>query len=571
MTGGLHNSCINCGKSGHETRNCPEPRREKHERPCWKCGKKGHMAYKCPDKDTPAKAVSAGAMPTEVSFGCVAIEDPAAWKTARGGTRRVALPTLADFVEKSFFDALQPDGDEGGRAAPEVRGGYSPAGRVSQRSKRKKGKAVISSKRTEPAEFDFEEAIEEANRERAALAEFDFEEAIEEALTEFDFEEAIEEANREQAAVDVPLPPAPPAGQRDRRRGRALCRSGLCGCDCRQETPVKAEVRGALVAPADEATPAETSMEETHDVVDCQWEILRSMVPGYKAPGDKVPKAAATRPWPESPDRRVYITADGEEIAYYERPHDVQQCHCCGETAIPKRAQVCGACGATNCLSLAGTETDEDDINEKPHITGGSLCPITVTEQFMEDAKQIRDVCLAEREALRGRTVATTQLLVPERPTGDIGGVSDPAATEDGWQKISVAIDSGAAETVIPHAMILGHPIRPTTASMSGVCYASATGAPIPNLGEQVLPLVTMEGTLRAMTFQAAPVSKPLGSVKRMCKSGHRVVFDDDGSYVENKATGELNWLREEDGNYMLDTWVMPLDELGGLGFGGQP
>jgi len=62
MTGGLNNSCINCGKSDHETRNCPEPRREKHERPCWKCGKKGHMAYKCPDKDTPAKAVSAGAM-----------------------------------------------------------------------------------------------------------------------------------------------------------------------------------------------------------------------------------------------------------------------------------------------------------------------------------------------------------------------------------------------------------------------------------------------------------------------------------------------------------------------------
>ena len=72
------------------------------------------------------------------------------------------------------------------------------------------------------------------------------------------------------------------------------------------------------------------------------------------------------------------------------------------------------------------------------------------------------------------------------------------------------------------------------------------------------------------MTFQAAPVSKPLGSVKRMCSSGHRVVFDDDGSYIQNKATGELNWLREENGNYILDVWVIPPGNSD-AGFGRQP
>ena len=49
-----------------------------------------------------------------------------------------------------------------------------------------------------------------------------------------------------------------------------------------------------------------------------------------------------------------------------------------------------------------------------------------------------------------------------------------------------------------------------------------------------------------------------MGSVKRMCNSGHMVVFDEEGSYVYNKTSGELNWLREENGNYMLDTWVAP-------------
>ena len=36
------------------------------------------------------------------------------------------------------------------------------------------------------------------------------------------------------------------------------------------------------------------------------------------------------------------------------------------------------------------------------------------------------------------------------------------------------------------------------------------------------------------------------------------VVFDEEASYILNKRTGEVNLLREEDGNYMLDVWVKP-------------
>ena len=134
---------------------------------------------------------------------------------------------------------------------------------------------------------------------------------------------------------------------------------------------------------------------------------------------------------------------------------------------------------------------------------------------------------------------------------------------EGEWVMISVAVDSGAAETVIPHTLVKEHEIVETEASKSGLNYASATGDPIPNLGEQQLPLLTVEGTPRIMTFQAAPVSRPLGSVMRMCRAGHRCVFDDEGSYIQNKVTGEINWLREENGNYMLDVWVVPKSELG--------
>ena len=189
--------------------------------------------------------------------------------------------------------------------------------------------------------------------------------------------------------------------------------------------------------------------------------------------------------------------------------------------------------------------------------TTGKLAPLLVTEKPLPDSA-------SGPGAQREQPVAHAGRLAARRSTR--------SATPGGWQLLSVAIDSGAAETVIPHRLVGQHPVRATESSRNGMCYASATGQPIPNLGEQCLPLITQEGTLRGMTFQAAPVSKALGSVKRMCSSGHRVVFDEDGSYVENKITGEVNWLREEAGNYMLDLWVIPPEEIPAeAGFGRQP
>ena len=107
------------------------------------------------------------------------------------------------------------------------------------------------------------------------------------------------------------------------------------------------------------------------------------------------------------------------------------------------------------------------------------------------------------------------------------------------WQVLSLAVDSGGAESVIPHMWIQNYPTRETEASKNGLNYISATGDPIPNLGEQRLPLITRGSSTRSMTLQAAPADRPLGSVKRMCQAGHKVVFDSDGSYVLNKTTKE--------------------------------
>ena len=60
------------------------------------------------------------------------------------------------------------------------------------------------------------------------------------------------------------------------------------------------------------------------------------------------------------------------------------------------------------------------------------------------------------------------------------------------------------------------------------------------------------------MTSQAAPVDRPLGSVKKVCDANHIVVFDSDGSHILNKGANEVTWLREENGNYVMDLWVAP-------------
>ena len=219
-----------------------------------------------------------------------------------------------------------------------------------------------------------------------------------------------------------------------------------------------------------------------------------------------------------------------------------------------------------------GMEDIENGTAEQ--LFGGRIC--AVSREFKEEADRVRAMCMAERMELESRQPTSEKgppvLLTDkpvEAPTGPCWAFSDPSVqlnelgmTTGGWQLLSMAVDSGAAETVIPHRLVSQYPIRETEASKAGMCYASATNQPIPNLGEQQLPLVTREGSLRGMTLQAAPVSKPLGSVKRMCANNHRVVFDDDGSYIQNKLTGEINWLREDNGNYMLDVWIVPPNEL---------
>ena len=96
---------------------------------------------------------------------------------------------------------------------------------------------------------------------------------------------------------------------------------------------------------------------------------------------------------------------------------------------------------------------------------------------------------------------------------------------EVGWKEIRMTIDSGACDHVIAPRTVAGHEVNTKTAAVKrGVTYYTASGHPLPNLGEVTLSGKTADGLGLNMTMQVAGVKKTLASVRKMCEAGNRVV-----------------------------------------------
>ena len=89
-----------------------------------------------------------------------------------------------------------------------------------------------------------------------------------------------------------------------------------------------------------------------------------------------------------------------------------------------------------------------------------------------------------------------------------------------------------------------------------------ADGSRNPHMGEKSFKAYTDQGHLRHMTAAVTEVDDALLSVSKVVKAGNRVVFDDSGSYIEHKVTGEVTPLFEQRGLYKLKIWV-PKEQSG--------
>ena len=125
------------------------------------------------------------------------------------------------------------------------------------------------------------------------------------------------------------------------------------------------------------------------------------------------------------------------------------------------------------------------------------------------------------------------------------------------WVPIKMTPDSGACEHVgNPRGLAGLGKVKLTEAVKQGVTYGTASGHSIPNLGQLDLSVMTGDGINTELSLQMADVTKTLLSVKRMTSAGNRVVFDPEGSFVENKTTGCKTKIHEDDGTYSMVVWA---------------
>ena len=130
------------------------------------------------------------------------------------------------------------------------------------------------------------------------------------------------------------------------------------------------------------------------------------------------------------------------------------------------------------------------------------------------------------------------------------------------WERLRSVMDSGASITVVPPSVGKLYETEESPASRAGVQYQVANGDELPNLGQKFLPLVTSEGTTRGMLAQVADVTMALQSPRALYASGHMVVLNGPNSFVLNKISGEINVLEDDGINYLMDTWIIPPEEI---------
>ena len=171
-------------------------------------------------------------------------------------------------------------------------------------------------------------------------------------------------------------------------------------------------------------------------------------------------------------------------------------------------------------------------------------------EPFMEvtSKKAKKQIKKKAKDSIPAQEIKLLQAIEPE-------GINKLDSLGE-WEEIELAVDSGATETVINEDMIRSVEMKEGPASRRGVEYEVANGVRIPNLGEKKFVGISEEGAERNITAQVCDVNKALLSVKKILTAGNRVVFDESGSYIEDKGTGDKMWMKEVNGMYMLKMWV---------------
>lgn len=142
-------------------------------------------------------------------------------------------------------------------------------------------------------------------------------------------------------------------------------------------------------------------------------------------------------------------------------------------------------------------------------------------------------------------------------------------------EKTRTKVDSGACDSVINEAVAEDYPLREIEASKVGMSFVSASGDPMPNLGEKIMLVKSPSGVARSMRNQVVNCTGPLTSVARLIDVGNFVGFCSEGCFILDPNTGAFDLMERKGGCFELELELVPFNEaapeLGKLGFPRQP
>ena len=129
-------------------------------------------------------------------------------------------------------------------------------------------------------------------------------------------------------------------------------------------------------------------------------------------------------------------------------------------------------------------------------------------------------------------------------------------------EEIEFLVDSGASATVLGDESVQAVQAE---SPRSETTFKLADGSTIPHKGNKTFKAVTDSGLEKQLTATITDVVQPLLSVGQVVRSGCRVVFDKQGSYIED-TVGERIPLETRGNMYTLKMWV-PRDQSDLPGF----
>ena len=117
-------------------------------------------------------------------------------------------------------------------------------------------------------------------------------------------------------------------------------------------------------------------------------------------------------------------------------------------------------------------------------------------------------------------------------------------------------MDSGAHEWVFNPESAQYFQLNDTCASTNQLNFQAANGTSIKNFGQRDIKAFTNEWNPISVSVSIAEVRSNLAAGMRIIQAENRIVLDIDGSYIENKRSGDRIIIRHENGCFVFDLWV---------------